>query len=91
MKTIKTVCACIIAYLIFIGAFYMTQNNTYTVAARVSYVCNDIVGIEMNEKEVFEFYADDNEYNINDMVVVTFDDNGTTDNIYDDEIISVKK
>lgn len=86
-QTIKIILLIIIVMILFgVASWYETH---YTRDAKVINVSNSIVTVIDRTKNVWTFEGTD--FNINDRIELLMNTKHTKDNIYDDEIIKVKK
>jgi hypothetical protein len=65
-------------------------ETCYTEPCKVHARYGDITTIETQDGELFDFEDTEQKFDAGDRITVTFDDNKTPDNIYDDKIIDVK-
>ena len=65
-------------------------ETCYTEPCKVYAQYGDVTTVETQDGELFDFEDAEQRFDAGDRITVTFDDNKTPDNIYDDKIIDVK-
>lgn len=80
----------VIITFVFCGAFWVCGNyeHHYTKDGKITSVVNDTVEVETTDGNLWEF--DGKGYKVGNTVKVTFYDNATMNDIYDDEVTNCK-
>jgi len=70
--------------------FMATQTKQYDQRCEILAKYGSLVSVVRADGNIYDFEDEEDVYNVGDKVVVTFDDNGSKEDVFDDKIVKVE-